>query len=120
MVIPIEPVAKGRPRLARGGFVYTPKETRIFERKVSEYLRLKYWGTPLTGPVFFSINFYLTKPKSVKRKYPSVRPDADNFIKALLDACNGILFKDDAQIVVLNAAKIYGEPRIEILMHELD
>ena len=38
----------------------------------------------------------------------AARPDLDNFLKAVLDACNGIVFFDDAQITEINARKIYG------------
>ena len=40
---------------------------------------------------------------------PTGRPDLDNLIKALTDACNGIVWRDDAQIVRLMAEKRYSE-----------
>ena len=40
---------------------------------------------------------------------PTGRPDLDNLVKALTDACNGIVWRDDAQIVRLMAEKRYGE-----------
>lgn len=49
------------------------------------------------------------------------RPDLDNYIKALLDASNGILFKDDGQVAAMSAQKLYSlDPRIEIEIYELE
>jgi Holliday junction resolvase RusA-like endonuclease len=31
---------------------------------------------------------------------------------------NRIVYKDDAQIVVLHATKVYGEPYVEVLIQE--
>jgi Holliday junction resolvase RusA-like endonuclease len=39
---------------------------------------------------------------------PTAKPDLDNFLKAALDACNGIVFADDAHITEISAKKIYG------------
>jgi Holliday junction resolvase RusA-like endonuclease len=40
--------------------------------------------------------------------WPTTRIDLDNVTKAILDACNGIVYKDDAQIVRLHAVKQYA------------
>ena len=37
------------------------------------------------------------------------KSDIDNITKIILDALNGVAYKDDAQIVELKAKKIYGE-----------
>lgn len=62
----------------------------------------------MTGAIEISLDFVLSKPKSVKRKYPTVKPDIDNFTKCILDALNNIVYKDDAQIIKLQATKSYG------------
>jgi len=33
------------------------------------------------GPIEVNFNIKLKKPKSARRKYPSVKPDFDNYIK---------------------------------------
>jgi Holliday junction resolvase RusA-like endonuclease len=48
-----------------------------------------------------------------------VRPDIDNYAKAILDALNGVMWADDGQIVQLTASKSYGEPRVEIEIQEV-
>lgn len=115
LIIPIEPVAKGRPRFTKQGFTYTPAKTRDAEA----YLRAFASQYPKFAPglpLSVSIDFYLTKPKSVgkKREFPIVRPDLDNYIK-IVDAFNGVLWDDDSQIIRMLARKEYGYPaRIEI------
>ena len=39
---------------------------------------------------------------------PTKRPDLDNFLKAVVDGCNGILFRDDAQVTKIIVEKIYA------------
>jgi len=64
-------------------------------------------GTPL-GIAF---TFRFTRPKSVKRKYPTVPPDLNNIIKPIEDAMKGILIYDDKDIVEYGRTKkLYCEP----------
>jgi Holliday junction resolvase RusA-like endonuclease len=43
------------------------------------------------------------------------RPDLDNYIKAAMDICGGIVFRDDAQVVLIGSSKMYSDnPRLEI------
>lgn len=64
-------------------------------------------GTPL-GIAF---TFRFTRPKSVKRKYPTVPPDLNNIIKPIEDAMKGVLMHDDCQIVHYGETwVIYCEP----------
>ena len=52
---------------------------------------------------------------------PAKRPDLDNILKAATDACNGIAYVDDRQIVSLFARKEYATtPRLEILVTGLE
>ena len=45
--------------------------------------------------------------------------DVDNFLKAVLDALNGICYQDDAQVTHISATKNFGEPHIFIELEEL-
>lgn len=65
----------------------------------------------MQGAVAASITVTIKRPKSVskaKRPWPSVRPDLDNYVKAVLDAANGIIWLDDSQVCNLNVEKRYG------------
>jgi len=110
LTFPISPVAKERPRTSfYSGSVYTPVKTCIFENHVKKLARLQFKNSLITFAMSVKIVFRLERPKSVKREYPSVRPDIDNYIKSILDALQGIVFKDDGQIIKLYAEKIYSE-----------
>lgn len=112
--IPIEPVAASRPRFTKRGITYIAQEYRYFKTTLETMIISKYKGEPLKGPLEVCVLLTLSKPKTAKREFPSVRPDIDNFCKAVFDAANEVLWEDDAQIVELHAFKTYGEPSITI------
>jgi crossover junction endodeoxyribonuclease RusA len=69
-------------------------------------------------PVSLSLEFYLQRPPSIpkKRKCMVVKPDIDKLVRSTTDAMTGILYADDAQVVVLSAGKHYGVPeRVEVV-----
>jgi Holliday junction resolvase RusA-like endonuclease len=127
--IKCDPVPKARPRFTMGGRAYTAKATvnaeiAIRENMINSLLKEgitpsanillikrneKRLLTPIFGemPISIKINFFLKKPKSVRRKYPTARPDLDNYLKLVFDALNGVLFVDDSQIVEIGARKLY-------------
>lgn len=66
------------------------------------------------------LRFYLPKPKSVRRTYPTTRPDVDKLARGILDALTGVAFKDDSQVVRLDVEKHYdGVPRVEVEIEEV-
>jgi Holliday junction resolvase RusA-like endonuclease len=82
----------------------------------------------ITTPISLDLCFYIQRPNShfgtgknkgkLKPDMPrgcTARPDIDNFIKFVMDALNGIYWKDDAAITHLTAFKVYDSvPRTEI------
>ncbi len=130
ITIPGTPVAKGRPRIGKYG-TYTPKKTAMFESYAgycwaAEYGHLK----PIESPLDVSIVFYMPIPKSITKKAKEAieqgktkhikKPDLDNMAKAVLDALNGLAYKDDSQIVSLTLYKTYSEqPRTEVKIMEV-
>lgn len=125
LIVPGTPVPKARARtVAQGGRVhaYTPEATKAWETKVQLWARraaLYIPDAPLAGPLAVTMVFYLPRPQRCKREHPSVRPDVDNYAKAVLDALNGVVWRDDGQIVQLAASKVYGDPRVEIEIREV-
>jgi Holliday junction resolvase RusA-like endonuclease len=59
-----------------------------------------------TGPVIVDIQLYFSPPKS-KKALPYPRPDVDKLTRAVLDALTGVAYKDDSQVVQINATKHY-------------
>jgi len=120
----VEPVAKARPRVtSKGGKVwaYTPKGTVKTESLIRESLMKlgKRFGAGV--PLKLSVTFYRDRPKTAPKKvrYPVTRPDLDQYLKLLLDACQKYIFPDDAAIVSLEAHKRFGSPpRIELVLED--
>lgn len=116
------PVGKARPRFARrGAFVtaYTPKKSADFEALVADAARqVMRTSPPLPGAVRVIIRAWFEPPKSWTkaekqaaidgRRHHTSKPDADNLAKSVLDAVNGIIVVDDAQVVELTIAKRYA------------
>jgi len=121
--IPIDPRGKGRPRFSSGKFVrvYTDNKTRAYEDQLKAHITShllrelgsfsKVSSALMDYPVQVEVIFNIKRPKSVsekKRKYPIVKPDIDNYIKALFDAMNGIVWKDDSLVVQCKVQKLYA------------
>ena len=120
--IPGEVVGKARPRFARvGGFVrtYTPARTTRYENIVKLMAARAMAGkTPIDGAVCVSIALHIEPPKSWSKKkradalagliLPTSKPDIDNCIKSIFDACNDTVWIDDKQIVDVSVAKRYS------------
>lgn len=132
LVIPGEPVAKGRPKLGNiGGHAraFTPAKTRRYEDVVRQRATVEWGGRPLIAECAIEIiaTFYRAIPQSwskAKRAAaldgslrPIGRPDADNLLKSLTDGMNSVIYYDDCLLTDLYARKRYAlEPRVEILL----
>jgi len=69
------------------------------------------------GPVSIELKFVMQRPKTVKREHPHVRPDLDKLIRAVLDGLTGVGYRDDEQVVSIDARKTYGsEPGVFIAL----
>ena len=66
---------------------------------------------PFTGPVEVSATFYLPRPKTIKRLFPSVAPDLDKLQRALGDglSIDSKALADDSLIIRWNASKAYAD-----------
>jgi Holliday junction resolvase RusA-like endonuclease len=132
-VVTGKPVGKGRPRAStRGGFVrmYTDAKTLGYEAAIAdEAARAMSGAEPFETPMQMQVSCYYPIPKSWPKKikqgaideevFPKVKPDLDNVVKAVLDALNGVVYLDDAQVVNLVATKRYAtEPRVEVYVFE--
>ena len=132
-VVTGKPVGKGRPRAStRGGFVrmYTDAKTLGYEAAIAdEAARAMSGAEPFETPMQMQVSCYYPIPKSWPKKikqeaideerFPNVKPDLDNVVKAVLDALNGVVYLDDAQVVNLVATKRYAtEPRVEVYIFE--
>lgn len=131
-----EPVAQGRPRFFRHrGIVkaYDPPRSAKYKSTIQKELQPLIANkkfNPFDGPCSLELRIYRSIPKSFNCKKqlaaangeirPTTRPDTDNYVKGILDALNGIVVKDDSQIVDIVAQKFYSDtPRIDVVVSEL-
>lgn len=129
-IVPGAPYGKGRPRFRNVGQFqqpYTPEKTVTYENLIKlEYERqchgMRYGKEDALGML---ITAYKPIPSSASKKklrlmldrliFPGKKPDWDNIGKIICDALNGIVWKDDAQIVDGRVVKLYAEqPRVEV------
>lgn len=100
-----KPVPKGRPRFSfKARRVYTDAKTSKDEKSLQIEM-LKYLSQVPTNVshVEVMVSFsYKGKPGP-----KTTRPDLDNNIKQILDAGNGILWRDDALVTKITAEKIW-------------
>lgn len=68
---------------------------------------------PLEGAVALDVMFFLPRPKSVTRLYPSVKPDLDKLCRAINDsATDAGVVSDDSQVVEIVAYKCYADSEL--------
>lgn len=108
--IPGEPVAKQRPRAGRGGHFYTPAKTREAEAAIGWIVAAKRRAPLEEGPLCLQARFYCRRAK-----------DTDNMLKLLSDSLNGIVWKDDRQVVQVHACRYdkAARPRTEIAVFRI-
>lgn len=126
-----KPKGKARPRFnIKTKKTYTPNDTVKYEKSVKEAYKKKYDNLQLEGPIKADIVGIFPIPESTnkKNKFAMIngkirytkKIDADNLAKSVLDALNGVAYKDDSQIYSLNVIKKYGiDPRVDVSLTEV-
>ena len=137
--VPGAPVGKGRPRAARRGagvVMFTPEKTADYESLVAATAAAALSCDALAahqlldGPLEAVLDVRFPVPVSWSKarraralagaEWHTSKPDADNVAKAILDACNGVVFRDDAQVVILIATKAFSEsPGVRVVIREV-
>ena len=114
-----DPVPQPRPRVtARGGFAhaYVPAKHPVHAYRLAVATAARAAGAGVHGdPVTVELDFVWARPKShllkacLRPSAPALhRIDIDNAAKAVLDALNGVAWKDDKQVRRLVVEKSYG------------
>lgn len=134
-VVPGQPIGKGRARAARRGkfiTMYTPAKTVNYESLVALVAHAAMAGRSLIiGPVSMDIEINLQIPESWSKKKKqqaadgfvaaTKKPDCSNILKAVEDGMNGVVYKDDVQIIKSSQSKRYAEtPGVIVIVRELD
>mgnify|MGYP005913919827 CR=1 FL=1 len=113
------PKGKARPRVTKTGHAYTPAATVAWENTIRlQAIHAMRGIDMLDGNLIVRMTFFFQPPKSYAKKRRELlmnegspmphKPDIDNLVKSVLDACNGITYRDDAAVVEVYAKKRYG------------
>lgn len=122
----MEPMAA--VRMTQRGKFKSPSAQRYiaWKTQMGWWIR-KQWDEPTEAAVAVVATFYMPIPESWSQKKQreaigkpqTKKPDIDNLLKGLFDAANGIIWKDDNQVVKVTAEKRYSDnPRIEMTVTE--
>ncbi len=109
-------IGKGRPRFGRGR-TCTPAKTAAAENDLGWKAKRAMCAAhlqPLDGPLKLVVTILQERPQSWSKKKATLatfitgKPDADNQIKLIGDALNGIVWLDDSQIAAIDFQRTYG------------
>lgn len=127
------PVPQGRPRFRRTNFgVITYKTAEDASYRKLLQLQIKSLAvknkiklpleTPTTGfDVYIKVCVPRLKTPVKGRVHPITRPDIDNYVKAVFDALNALVWQDDGAVVFLRAHKVYSDsPGIQLVIRAAD
>tara|TARA_Y100000310_G_scaffold160146_1_gene159859 strand:- start:531 stop:962 length:432 start_codon:yes stop_codon:yes gene_type:complete len=90
-----------------------------WQKEIRDILQTEWEREPLEGPVELDTEFYRPRGKTCPTKQIGAinrwmekhllnRPDVTNYRKSCEDACNGVLFVDDSQVVGGKIKKRYA------------
>ena len=110
--IPVKPVrwsvkARNAGKIA---MMYSPSNLKTYQDQVVRFLKGAYHKDPIDEPIAIRMMFFLPKPKTVTRDYPTVMPDLSNLLKATEDCLTkaGVL-RDDSIVINHECWKFYAE-----------
>ena len=126
------PIAQKRHKHTKSGHTYDPSKAdkRLFLANALKSAPKK----PLEKEVFLKIEFYIYRPKKHYRtgRYSHLlknnppywhitRADIDNLLKLIMDALNGVYYKDDCQVCYVKMLKKYSaNPRTVITVEGIE
>ena len=112
----LEPVPFPRP-MSSGKRRFNPPRYSAFKRDLGLIARHAMHGrAPFTGKLNLHADFFKSRPKDISSQRWG---DGDNFLKAVMDALQGVCYLNDAQIVHGSFSKFFGEPHIIITLETL-
>lgn len=99
--------------------MFTPAKTVAYEGLVAHAAQQAMAGMALIGGAcLVEMRITVPVPASWSKKkqadalagriFPTTKPDKDNVIKAIYDGCNGVVWRDDVQVVDGIQRKRYG------------
>lgn len=128
IVIPGKPRGKasvrGRVAKAKDGRQFVAAHNTTETRNAMAFVRMlaveaMQGRPPLDGPIRLEAVLFYQPPARFSKKhrqcaldgyfFPTVKPDASNWLKLIEDALNGVVFIDDKDVCDVSIRKVYGE-----------
>lgn len=114
--IPGEPLSKQRPRfsISKSGQVYTPRQTRESEEWIGWRIKEAYRELIPDDLICFGVRIIFYQGDHQRR-------DIDNMSKLIFDACTGVVWKDDSQVIELisHVFRDNENPRTDLCIYSL-
>lgn len=97
----------------------------LMQTYINQYSQMP--DPPLSGPLHATFKFYFALPKTKrlrekKKLFRDTKPDLSNLLKFYEDCMNSLIYKDDAQIVKIDAIKCYtaDKERTEVTITQIE
>jgi len=103
------PVPQGSMKVINGRVIHNKGSELAAWRSAVALTARQNGARPIADPIKIEMRFYMPRPRTVKRPEPSVAPDLDKLIRAVLDGLTAIAYIDDGQVTEIVAQKAYGE-----------
>jgi len=104
------PVPQGSMKFIRPGVMIHSRSQDLALWRADIARNAELFGfKPIASAVKVELDFIMARPKSAKRAFPSVKPDLDKLIRAVLDGLTGVAYEDDSQVILIQSSKTYGE-----------
>ena len=113
------PIPQGSMKVINGHVIHSRGSALAVWRSAVAWAAKNAGAVVTDKPIAMTMVFIMPRPKTVKRELPTVPPDLDKLVRAILDALTGIAYTDDSQVVSISAHKIYGEHTgVEVRLEE--
>lgn len=109
--INIKPTAKQSTTFAKGRF-FTSPDKKMYQDTLKTIIAIQsrkkgYGIIPKDVAVNVEVIALFKQPKTIKRRFMTVKPDEDNLRKPILDALQGTILSADQQVVRGETFKLY-------------
>ena len=101
-----QPVPQGSMKVINGHVIHSQGSALAAWRSAIGLSARKAGALPTRDAITIAMTFTMLKPRTVKREHPTVPPDLDKLIRAVLDGLTAIAYVDDSQVVEIYAKKI--------------
>jgi crossover junction endodeoxyribonuclease RusA len=109
------PVPQGSMKVINGHIIHSQGSVLAVWRSTVALAAKTAGARPIEGAIVIECNFFMPRPKTVKRPFPSVAPDLDKLIRGVLDALTAVAYVDDGQVCEIVSSKNYSEdPGVQI------